>query len=456
MVHNDDTEAGIQWVARTGDFRFLGPVAASRGRLWTAAAVGSAINVGFAMGAEHFVMRVSGSVGLNLALIAVQFLLLMTVGYVLACALGASFWGEMWRRRALMGERISEAAVNEDEVAAASDDHVFGFWVLLGVAFAVTYLGSSLPTDFYVQRYNQWGYFATMLRSDLPDAQIEALRGIVHPANPNAPNVPLIRESVQATLASSTGDVQAWAAWTAGRMLLREARGELLALLDPSTEAATFLEASLAIGQLRDGRGEARLLELLGQADLAPAHRIAVMRGLGEARSRAGGQAIAALLPTLTGDLQLWALWTLGRLGYDWPAIDAMPGWLREPVLSAWVQTGDADECRWAETLKHVTTVADLDAMQQAFERTLRGVDCAEVRFEDRAETDEHPRWTLVVVGEPLAAKYMKAAFNIGAPGVGDWVRAVRNTPEYPESIRLEAQKLIEAMDINPVRSARQ
>ena len=448
------TENTVRLFARSSDFQFLGPLARSRKRL-TLSTVGVWLStVGFAFWASRWVMELSQSVGINVTLLVAQFLGMMASAILLTCTVGAWVWGDLWRRRVLNGEKIA-VDLDEQDTTRAADDHVVGFWSLLLLSGVAVYLSVSVPTDSYMQRYNEWGYFGTMLRTPDATVQIAALRGVAHPANRDAAASHVIREGVVQALSSEHVEVRTWAAWTAARLDLVEARDALLRMLSPQAAAEEYHEAALALGSLDDPLAQQTVLEQLQRGELDDARQISAFRLIGLAGFREGAEWVASQLTTLQGDRLMWALWAIGRVGYAQSSLDPMPDSLRVPVLALRATATPETECWVAEALKHVTTLPDYGAMQEAFRNTVDRPPCVQVRAIDRAEDDEHPRTTLVVVEEPLAAKYMKAAFNIAAPGVNSWVELIRNDVALHDDLRREADTLLQAIRINGARQPR-
>jgi len=448
------TEPSVRLFARSSDFQFLGPLARSRHRLTTATALLWLSTLVFAFWASHWVMELSQSVGANVLILVAQFLGMMFSAILLTCTLGAWLWGDLWRRRVLNGEKIA-GDLDEDETTRAADDHIVGFWGLLLLSGVAVYLSVAMPTDRYLQRYNEWGYFGTMLRTPDDTVQIEALRGIAHPANRDAAASPAIRQGVLSALDSENAEVRIWAAWTAERLDLVEARDKLLNMLSPDRTAAEYHEAALALGSLGDGLAHEKVLQQLQRGELDEARQISAFRFIGLSGFRAGAEWVASQLTTMQGERLMWALWAIGRVGYVHSSMESMPDSLRLPVLALRSSATPDTECWIAEALKHVTNVSDYADMQEAFRNTVERPQCVEVRAIDRAEDDEQPRSTLIIVEEPLAAKYMKAAFNIAAPGVNTWVELIRNDFELHDDLRREADRLLQAIRINGARQPR-
>lgn len=454
MSDTPETEPSVRLFARSSDFQFLGPLGHSRQRLTTATVIFWLSTLVFAFWASHWVMDMSPSVGSNVLVLVAQFFGMMFSAILLTCTIGAWWWGDLWRRRVLNGEKIA-GELGEVETTQAADDHIVGFWSLLLLAGVAVYLSVAMPTDGYMRRYNEWGYFSTMLRTPDTSVQIAALRAVAHPANRSAAASPAIRQGVLGALDSENEQVRIWAAWTAERIELVEARDRLLRMLSQERTADEYHEAALALGSLGDLLAQDTILAQLQRGELDEARQTSAFRHIGLSGFQVGAEWIASELTSMQGERLMWALWAIGRVGYAYSSQERMPDSLRLPVLALRSAATPETECWIAEALKHVTNASDYADMQEAFRNTVERPHCVEERATDRAEEDEHPRSTLIVVEEPLAAKYMKAAFNIAVPGVNAWVELIRNDFELNDDLRREADQLLHAVRINGARQPR-
>ena len=67
-----------------------------------------------------------------------------------------------------------------------------------------------------------------------------------------------------------------------------------------------------------------------------------------------------------------------------------------------------------------------------------------------------HDQEQILVFGEELRMKYLKAAFNIAGPGVYEWLVEIAWDPEESDTIRVMADDLAEAIRTGPARTPRQ
>jgi hypothetical protein len=434
-----------RWVAGAADFPLADMIAATRPRLFVGALILVAANAAFGAWNARMVMEVSGSVGLNLLLISLQFALLLTAGYAASLAVGVLVFGDGWRRYVICSEPLPPD-VDLERSRVLTRDRTLAYWAILVASVGANYASVAMPTDHYIQRYNRYGFFASMLRSGETAEQVEALRSIAEPSNLSAAADPAVRAGVRTALDSPESEVRTWAAWVAGRIILVEAGRPLSERLESIQDADEFLESAGTLGLLRDPFAERQMAALVPAAVSDPPRLRALLRGLGLTQSADGAHAIAPVLARLDPSELVWALWLIG---------ETRDTQFREPVLAGWQRTGDSVECIWAEALKHVTTVDDIDAMEAAFQAALAAPVCEPVVHIGRAAGDDVRERTTLVVGEPLAAKYLKAIVNIAGPGLEPWLESVRMNTELNLDVRLLAQDVLEALENEPGRQPR-
>lgn len=434
-----------RWVAGAGDFPLASTIAATRTRVFAVAVILVLANGAFALWNARMVMELSSSVSLNLVLISLQFALLLTGGYAASLAAGVLAFGDNWRRHVVCSEPLPPE-VDFERARLLTRDRTLAYWGFLVGSIAFTYASVALPTDHYIQRYNQYGFFASMLRSGVAAEQIQALRSVAEPINLAAAADPAVRAGVLTSLDSPNAEVRTWAAWVAGRIILVEAGRPLSERLETIENADEFLESSGTLGLLRDPFAARQMAAMVPTAMQDPDRLRALLRGLGLTQSTEGAHAIAPVLTRLQPTELVWALWLIG---------ETRNTEFREPVLAGWQRTGDALECMWAEALKHVTTVDDIEAMQQAFESALAAPVCEPVVHIGRSAGDDVRERTTLVVGEPLAAKYLKAIVNIAGPGLEPWLESVRLNTGIDLEVRLLAQDVLRALETQPGRQPR-
>lgn len=428
---------------------WLRPLALSRGRLALTATLLSICALAWGGFAVPFLEDYSTSHGQNIAVMAAQFGLWMGAGWFLAAAVGAHLWGDVWRRRVLLGQRTTDVLAEETPDGpelSAFNDRVGAFWALAALATLGLFGVSFAVYGHYVGTYSDSGFYRTMLRH--PDAaeRIRGLRAVVDPLQPRASQNPAIRSAVVAALQDPDPNVQTWAAWAVGHRLYVEGRPGLVPLLRGDNLEA-FVEAAHALGRLSDAAGERALLERLPEVlDDAP-RRTAVLTGLGLMSSRSAAVAVTALAPQMPDDGWAPAMWVVSR-GRTTEVRDALIERIDEGDL--------ARRCATAEALKQATTTEDYEDMRRRYSSTPREEDCAAVRAPDRRYRDDEAVDDFVYVpAEPLRRKYLIAAFNIGGPGLEDWLQAIAWDEREELSIRLLAENLHKLLRSSPARLPR-
>lgn len=431
-------------IASVADLGLFGSLATSLRRLTIAAAVACGAVLAYAFAIAGFVSHMSRSVELNLVLITAQFFLVLGAAYVTAMCVGAWVFGDAWRRRTFLGER--KAAGAEDDIASLRD-YSMHFYGIFGLALASVYGGMVLATGDYVGTYNREGYYATLFRSESPERRIQALRALVDPVHEESAQTRLLREHIAAAVEDPDDDVAAWAAWAAGWLNVLEAAPALSRQLETGAQPVR-IEAAIALGRMGDPAGERRLIGMLPSTLGDPELAQAVVTGIGLMPSLEAVPALTALLGTTDPEVEVAALWAIGR---------ARTTSVREPVLAEWENTEGARRCAYAELLKHVTTVDDYDRMRELF-RIEPDIECERRVYAGRQYDEEHPLLPVeYVVGEELRLKYVKAAFNIGGPGLEDWLVAIAwAEDDETDALRIAADRMATALRESPSRLPRQ
>ncbi len=429
-------------IASVSDLGLLGGLAVTPRRLALAAALATVAVFVYAFTLAGFVQHRSASVGLNVVLISGQFFLVLGGAYIQAMWLGSRVFGDAWRRRTFLGERGKD----EDMEIGALRDYSLHFYGLFGLALVATYATMAFATDDYVGRYNVSGYYETLFRSSAPEQRIEALRGLVDPVREESAQSRDLRERVVSALADEDSDVRAWAAWTSGQLTILEAAPDLVRVLIQG-EREEQIEAAVALGRIRDPDGERRMIGMLPSALADPELAQALVTGLGLIPSTDALPVLLGMLGAVPESVEVPALWAIGR---------ARTTSVREPILQRWETSEGTLRCAYAEALKHVTSEGDYAAMRDAFDADERSV-CEAVLWAGRQYDPEHPLPPVVyVVPEELRVKYMKAAFNIGGPGLETWLVDTAWASGETDALRIQADQLAEALRGAPSRLPRQ
>ena len=432
-------------IASVGDLGILSGLATSRSRLMVAAVASTVAVVGYGLAIQDFVTNRSASISLNVVLVTMQFFLIFAAAYVQAMFVGASVFGDDWRRRVLAGERVSGDDSTEIEIQSLKDRSL-QFYGIFALAIAFSYGAVVTATGNFVRDYNETGYYLTLFRSDDPELRVRAVRSLVDPLHEASASSRRVRERLAEAVVDESPEVAAWAAWACGHLQVQEATPDLLRLLQHGERDAR-IEAALALGRIRDPEAERRLLALLPSVQDDPEFARAIVTALGLMPSTTAVPTLVGLLGVGDETFDAAALWAIGR---------SRRTDVRQAIVDGWRSSEGALRCAYAEALKHATTVEDYDAMRQAF-RDDEAMDCATVEFDGRQYDPEHPLPSVqYVIGEELRLKYLKAAFNIGGPGLEEWLRDVAWDDTESVPMRNQADDLAEALRVSPARLPRE
>lgn len=446
----------MKLVASVSELGLLASLASSRARLAVASAAALAASVVYGvLVADHIVWE-STSVGANILLITGQFFFVLFAAYVHAMLLGALMFGERWRRRVLCGERFADAeggGTEAEEELLQIDrfkDNTLPFYGLFVVLLAANWLAVQVGAGNYVSEYHEKGYHLTLMRSDDAQARAHAVRSLLDPMNRSTANDPDIRARVLELLDDPVPGVQLWAVWATGHLEIVRGHARLIALLD-QTEGPLRVEVIEAIGRLRlaGQEGERRLLAMLPLTIGDDRTARAVLHGLGFLQNAESAGPVLSLMGILPEDLEVVALWALGRMRTTTP---------REVVLQRWHEEDDLRmRCALAEALKHVTVLEDEPMLRELFVTVPVDLHCEEERWEGLSyDDDERFRPVIYVVRESLRMKIFKAIFNIGAPGLREWLVDVAWDSDQPADIRVLADQLAERLRTGPIRPPRE
>lgn len=432
----------LTFIASVKDIGLFGGLAVTRRRLMTSAIVATLAVIGYGLLVADFVQNQSQSVVLNTLLISAQFFLVLGAAYVQAMWAGTLWFGDTWRRRTFLGERSVADGIDVEAIR----DNSLHFYGVFGAAMVASYFAVVLATDDYVDRYNVSGFYHTSLRSDDPERRITALKALVDPVRESSAMDRSVREHVIAVLDDDVPEVQAWAAWAAGHLMIFDAAPALLRVLQDGEREAR-VEAALALGRLRDLTGERRMIGVLPTVLDDPELTRAVVTGLGLIPSNDAVPLLMGLLGAAPEQVEVAALWAIGRTR----TLDT-----REEILRRWSTSEGGLRCAYADLLKHVTVLEDDATMREAFRDAPRE-DCEAVMYEGRQYDPEHPLVPITyVIGEELRRKYMIASFNIAGPGLRAWLIDIAWADDESDPMRVLADKLAEEIRTGPSRQPRE
>lgn len=403
---------------------------------------GLAFVYGFA--ADILINRYSTSPALNIPFVALQFLWVGLGGWVLGAWACSAVFGDQWRRRSLRHERI------EDEDAVEMKGFRDGpamIWFAAFIGMGALWAGVWLATDDWIGRYNRGGAYVVALRSDNVSERTAALSDLVHPIRRSRSADEPVRDAIVGVLDDPDAEVRMRAAWACGLLVLVECRPGLVPMLDDADPGARR-EAAFALGRLADAQGERRLLELLPAAVGDDQRTIEILTGLGLMNSVEGARRAVALLGLVPAEVEVVALWTIGR---------ARSTEFRDVVMALEPGEDLGRLCALAEVYKHVTTVDDDRALRGRFANEARGRACPAVEHRDLEFTEGRRGEDIVyVVGEDVREKYMRAVFNIAGDNLEEWLNEILYDEAEEMPLRLLAERMIKLLEGAPARLPRE
>ena len=433
---------GSKYIADVSQLGLLSGLATHRGVLVGSAAVSVGATLGYGFVIDGYLQASSTSVSWNILWITLQLLLVLISGFVTAMAVGVFLFGDAWRRRVLLAQPVKPSATEGEEVEIdALRDHSMAFFGIAAMSVAAVYVLLLAATDWYIERYNEVGYYRTLLRSPVTGERISGLRALVDPVNSDSADDEALRDDIVAALSDPEPDVRVWAAWAAGHRDVLRAQPELLRVLtDREQRTDVRVEASHALGRLRDPEAERRMIAMLPGVVADGALSGGVITGLGLMASPAAVPALTGLLGTGEAALDARLYWAIRRARTTEP---------REAVMRAWASApSDPARCAAAEAVKMVSTLADVEALRTAFRETGHDVLCAPVLHEERRYDDEEPVEPIVYVAEePLRRKYLTAIFNIRPPGLAEFLAEVAWSADETDAMKVYADELYKALD---------
>ncbi|TVQ98406.1 MAG: HEAT repeat domain-containing protein [Deltaproteobacteria bacterium] len=447
----------MKLVASVSELGLLGGLARSPRSLAVVSLVSLAASVIYGLLVADHVIWSSSSVGLNLTLITGQFFFVLFGAYVHAMLAGSLLFGDKWRRRVLVGERLPDSdgdAPDEDLLQIDRfKDNTLPFYGLFAVLLFANWFAVQVVSGNYLQEYNRKGYHLTLMRAEEPNDRARAVRSLLDPINRATGNDPDVREKVRTLLDDPVPGVRLWAIWAVGHLEIVRGHGQLVSMLD-SEDGEILIEVIEAIGRLRlaGEDGERRLLAMLPATIGDDRRARAVLHALGFLRNPDSAGPVTSLLGLLPSDLEVVALWAIGEMRTTAP---------REAVIERWSHAEAVEDhrllCATAEAMKHVTTVDDDARLRVLFRETPAEIRCDQERWMGRSFEDDEPfRPVEYVMRESLRMKYMKAVFNIGGRGLREWlVEIAWDTDEDPEIRRL-ADQMAEALRNAPARPPRE
>lgn len=400
----------ITFVSNVSDLGFFRGLAATRGRLATSAAVATLLAFGGGLGAAHYIMERSASVGGNMALITLVLLLVLGAAYLQALLAGDLFFPGPWRQQVILGDRalLEHAATSEDEdVQTSVHDHSAEFMILLVLGFVLTSAGINLAAGGFMGRYNTEGFFRTQLRSPVVEDRLTALKDMANPTQTSLWTNPQLHLLVTETIGDAEPRVREQAIWNAGAMQIEGARAPLMsALADTAAPDTLRAEAAIALGKLGESQAAREALIALALKPKTPSPlRVGALRGLTLMKAHGATQAIAPLMHDADPAVSLHALWMLRELRarHARPAIKAAI----EAISDDPKQLNK--RCDLYDTLKLISEEDDILWARRQFLSAPADARCERILWTER---DDHNR--VIRYGDTFRVKTLKIVANTG------------------------------------------
>ena len=429
------------------------------GRAAVAAVVGAAVPIAVALWAGPFIHERCSSPALAVTILVLHLAIWCAGAWLLALAVAVGLFGPTWRDQHLLAH--TPRSLSDGDVALHRiHDRTAGFYLLLVLCLAGTFVALSIAGSGYTTNFMKVGLRGTQLRAPAPEAQIAGLRGVVAADADQRLDAAAVRARILELLDSDEPEVRAWASWAAARLRVVRAVDRLVALVsDP--DQAVRCEAYVALGQLSDVRSDAGLqltglLRARSAADeLSPAELDCLLVGIGYARRPSlSAEVLDAIeadrIPAASWPVALWAASVSGAY--------CEHGRVMRLITDAPARGLDAEQlCAAAEAMKRLSTVEDMRPLMQAFVRDQADDPwCSRVVWRPRSASDIRPDFPLQIVrAEQLAEKYLDATFNTAAPGLEDWLDTVYRDPEIVTSLRRHARHLLTLLHAAPMNSPR-
>ena len=398
--------------------------------------------------AARYVTDYSSSVALNLVLVWVQWGLLLLAGCWAGLRLSSLLFGSPWRLRVLLGEAVPADLTEEGLVQGFSDNRAPFFGLIAG-AILLSWGAVQITTDNYLTRYNHEGYYATMLRSEVPAEQVAALQQVCGVLAAETRAARPVRERVAYLVLHGNLEVKRWAIWAAGQMGIRSVEAELLAALAGADDGARA-EAALAVTRLELPSAGPVLLANLPAVITTPRTARAFLQAVSRLRLPAAGRLLLPLVDLMAPEVRIAAWRAIGRSG-DLTLAPQL--WARFEAATA-----PAERCAIADALKFLSTADQLASMGAWFDvRPRRGTEaCAAVELSDLPlRSGDRPDTFEELEGETLRTKMMIAIFNIAGPGTDAWVKELSKNPEEPPDVRAKGREILKLLEQAAPRTER-
>lgn len=417
----------ISLVTNVAEYALLRGLARSRGRLIVSSVTAVAATIAMGLWSAHYVLELSDSVGLNLALITANMMMMLVSAYLETVLVGDIFFGPAWREQVILGET--------PETGATVKDHNAEFMIVLLGLVVTNAAVINTASGGFMDTYHTEGFFRSGLRSAAAEDRLAALTYMTDPINFEVWPVPGVQNLVLQHLDDPDEDVRSAAIWNAGEMDILSARTPLIEIVGSDAPTRIRADAAEALGKLGNDTVAREALES-HLADDEPARlRIAAFRGLALMKSPLSVDAVTPHAGTKDSEVMIHALWVLRETGE--PAVRQMLRAELERPTDDPVRT-----CALLDALKMVANDEDVMWARRQFERVDAETKCEPVVWEERNE-----RQYYVLYSDTLRVKYLKIVANASGAKQRAWFERLIADPQQPWRVREVANEIVKRLD---------
>jgi hypothetical protein len=420
----------IKIITNVSEFGLFRPLAQTRSRLVISTLVGLAITYGAGLGAANYVLEQSPSVMLNLLIITGMMMLVLVASYLLTILIGDLFFPGPWRENVILGQDV------DDELSAV-EDHSAEFLILLFLCVVGNALALNYAAGDFFAKYHGDAFYKVMLRAESPEDRLDALADIPDPMNHELWDDPELAETVVAAFDDPNQKVRERAYWTAGFLQAKQARADLLAVLDADASAAEKAAAAVALAKF-DKANERTLdaVESLLNSSEEPAARIGALRSLGLMGTDARPAVESVIQATKSDDerVMIYAYWCLRKIRGE-KARD----YVRQVIETD--PTGKK-RCAAYDAMKLVATKQDVLWARKAYRDASVEKACEPVIWWDNGQDKHYILWN-----DSFREKVLKIIANTAAVEYEDFFQRVVNDPSEDWRIREVASAVLKKID---------
>ncbi|MBN1945919.1 MAG: HEAT repeat domain-containing protein [Bradymonadales bacterium] len=433
-------KTGYKLLVSPGDMALGARFARSRLSLVMTVVATTVLFLGYVLVTTTYMRERSTDVVLNLVLISGGLLLMLVAAYFQSLLGGDLLFPGRWRERVVLGLSIEEdGEESELETITRTKDHLPLFYLMLAALLFANYLLFGWVSGGFLGEYHEWRYQHTLLRSPDVKDRIRGIRNVTSPLEQQAKNEEAIRLVLVDLCQDGDREVQQWALWAAGELLLFEAAPVLREIVaDEESPESVRARAAEALGYLANREGAELMARLLassmGREELA----LGLLRGLGLARLREAGPEIALFLGVEPIEVRAHAFWALGR---------SQDRRYREELFTHAREGSFLERCFAAEALKFMANEEDRTEAHQLFD-SAPDQRCERVAWRLPYHWDEDSSFFQeIVVAESLKAKFLKVVFTAGGLAERQFLLDLVRDPGQPDEIRYLARELARRID---------